>query len=163
MYHRSPSGSFTGSMGDVVSGRADFGLLPRDIRSKPPLLHASNVAFTQDTVAGHYVNEVTKQSSKFNLEAFSIFVPSFWFFVEYMSVFLFAFLFAYLLGSFVRTKKNTWLFPARLFYNLFSPENPGFARCSAVGVFFISIVAFLFLVQQVIGNNIKTEASTSNC
>ena len=142
----------------MVSGRADFGLMFRNVRVKPGLFRISDVVYDQEIVAGHYVNEATKQSSKLSFEALSIFAPSLMFFLEYLSAFFFASLFAGLLGWCLR--RNVWRFPVRLFYNLLSPENPAFAKRSAVGMLFISIVFFAFLVRQMICNNIRTEVRT---
>ena len=143
-------------MRDVVTGRADFGFMPRNIRRNTNLIDVSNLVHNEDVVVGHYVNEFNKRSSMISFESFSIFAPSSWFFFEYVSMFIFAFLFAYLLGRYLR---RPWQFPVRFFYSLFSPEYPAFSRCSAVGAFFLSVVVFLFFVQQMIGNNIKTEVS----
>ena len=125
-------------------------------------MDVSNVVQNQDIVAGHYVNEVSKKISWINLEAFSIFAPSFGFFLEYASMFVVAFLFAYLLGLYLK-QRRPWQFPVRLFYNLFSPEDPEFTRSSAVGVLFVFTLFFLFLVEQIIGNNIKTEVGFGLC
>ena len=128
----------------------------RSIRSPTDLVGISDVVHTEDVVIGHYVNEVSKHSSWINFEALFIFAPSFAFFLEYVSVFVLAFLFAYLLGLYLK-QRNPWQFPVRFFYNLFSPEDPEFTSRSAVGVLFLFTLFFLFLVKQIIGNNIKTE------
>ena len=143
-------------MRDVVTGRADFGFMFRNIRRKTEQVDVSYLVHNEDVVAGHYVDEVNKRSSRTSFESFSIFAPSFWFFLEYMSLFVLAFLFAYLIGRYLK-QRQPWKFSVRFFCSLFSPEYPAFSRCSAVGVYFLSVLLFLFFVQQIIGNNIKTE------
>lgn len=112
---------------------------------------------TEDAVVGHYVNEVNKHSPWIRFEALSIFAPSLWFLLEYISMLVLAFLFVYLLGKYL--KRRSWQFPVRFFYNMFSPEYPAFSRCSAVGALFLSVLLFLFFVQEIIFNSISTEVS----
>ena len=150
------AGSSTGSLRDVVTGRADFGFMFRNIATQTDLVRISNLIHNEDAVVGHYVNQTSKHSLWINFEALSMFAPSLGFFFEYVSMLVLVFLFAYLLGRY-RKERRPWQFPVRLFYSLFSPEYPAFSRCSAVGALFLSILLFLFLVKQIIGNNIKTE------
>lgn len=145
-------------MRNLVTGRADFDLMFRSIRSPTDLVYVSNVVDNEDVVAGHYVNEVSKHSSWINFEAFSIFAPSLWFFLEYITMLVVAFLFAYLFGRYL--KRRPWQFTVRLFYNLFSPEYLAFSRCSAVGALSVSILLLLFFVKQIICNNINTEVGS---
>ena len=128
----------------------------RGIHTATHLINPSTVLYNEDAVVGHYMNEVGAHSSQVNFRALSIFAPSIGFFFEYASMFVLAFLFAYLLGLYLK-KSRPWHFPVRLFYSLFSAKNLAFSRCSTVGLLSVSVLFFLFFVQQIIGNNISTE------
>ena len=105
-------------------------------------------------VSGHYIDERRETSPIINLEAiWNILAPSAWFLAEYLTVFLFSLAFVHLLGRFLR--KRSSLVP-HFVYNLFTQTNSFFKRSTAVGLFFVSNLLFLFIVQQILTNNVKT-------
>ena len=61
-------------------------------------------------------------------------------------------LFVHLMGRFL--KKNHLVF--HFIYNLFAQTNPFFKRCSVIGLFFVCNLLFIFIVQQILANNVKT-------
>ena len=107
-------------------------------------------------VVGHYIDEKSKTSPIINFEAIrSILAPSIWFFLEYLSVFVFSMAFVYLMGRLLGKRRLA----ARFFYNLFARTDSLFKRCLTVGLFFISHLLFTFIVQQILTNNVKTGKS----
>lgn len=103
---------------------------------------------------GHYIDEKLKHLPIINFEAiWRILVPSTWFLLEYLSVFLFSIFFVYLLGRLLK-KRN--ILALRFALHLFAQTDTVFQRCSAIGLFFVANLLFLFLVQQILANNVKT-------
>ena len=105
-------------------------------------------------MVGHYIDEKRETSPLINIEAiWNILVPSIGFLLEYLSVFAFSLAFVYLLGRFLE-KRNT--FVTAFASNLFTLAEVSFQRCSAVGLFFVCNLVYLFLIQQILSNNVKT-------
>ena len=89
-----------------------------------------------------------------NFEAiWNVLAPSPWFLAEYLTVLLFAVAFVHLLGKVLRKKSS---FAAHFVYNLFTQTSSIFKRCSAVGLFFVTNLLFLFIVGQILSNSVKT-------
>lgn len=111
-------------------------------------------------VSGHYIEKKPTNWPIINFDAIhSILAPSASFLLEYLSVFLFSLLFVYLVGRFLKKKANLVL---RFAYNLFAQTDSFFSGRSAVGLFFVSNLFFLFIVQQILANNVKTGESCSS-
>lgn len=103
---------------------------------------------------GHYIDERIKTMPIINFDAISnILAPSAGFFLEYISVFAFAIAFAYLLGRFLKTRGA---FVSAFTLNLFTETLPIFKKCSKVGVFFTCNLLYIFLIRQMLANNVKT-------
>lgn len=149
-----PNGSYSGVLSDIVDLKVDASFKSGDYYINESLFGFTHPVYNEPYHTIQFIDKKSHLKDKNLFDAISIFMPSVYFFLEYISLFIFSLTIAfYLLQLSLRNRQSK----SFLTYStvIFFKKNL-FKRVNFLSIFMIFFVLYKFILHQLLQNSIKT-------